>query len=111
MTVNDLIKKTDWKVLAGSTDKDISSAYICDLLSWVMSHGKPGTVWITVQTHMNVVAVAALHDFACVIIPESIDVSDEVLNVANAKDVCIVSAPSSAYAAAGILSSLSISDV
>ena len=41
-------------------DREISCGYTCDLLSWVMAHGCEGMAWVTVQTHMNVVAVAAL---------------------------------------------------
>ena len=45
-----------------------------------MARGKPGMAWVTVQTHLNVVAVASLHEMACIILPEDIRM-DEVLNV------------------------------
>ena len=111
MNTSDLITKTGWTLRAGSTGKPISSAYVCDLLSWVMAHGTQGTAWITVQTHINVVAVASLHDFSCIIIPENIDISEEVLGIAAEKDVCIISSPLSSYDSALKLGTLGIGSV
>jgi len=111
MTVKELIGQTDWKVLTEGTDDTISSAYICDLLSWVMAHAQSGTAWVTVQAHLNVVAVAALTGCACVIIPENIAVSEETITAASDKDVTIISAPCSSYGAALALSKLGIGEV
>lgn len=110
-TVKDLAEKTGWSVIAGNADKEISSAYVCDLLSWVMSHGREGTAWVTVQTHLNVVAIASLHDFSCVIIPEDIPVSVETINAANEKGVCILSAKCTSYGAAKALLSFGVCEV
>jgi hypothetical protein len=111
MTVKELIQQTNWKVLSDGPDETISSAYICDLLSWVMAHAQSGTAWVTVQAHLNVVAVAALTGCACVIIPENIAVSEETLYAARDKDVTIISAPCSSYGAALVLSKLGIGEV
>lgn len=111
MTVKQLIQSTGWKVLAGPTHHEITSAYVCDLLSWVMSHGRPGTAWVTVQTHLNVVAIASLHEFSCVIIPENITVSENVLNTAKEKNVCIISAPCTSYGAGIKMAGLGIGEV
>lgn len=111
MTIKQLIQNTEWKVLAGPTHQEVTSAYVCDLLSWVMSHGRQGTAWITVQTHLNVVAVASLHEFSCVIIPEHIAVSENVLSTAEEKNVCIISAPCTSYGAAKIIADLGIGEV
>ncbi|MGI6668584.1 MAG: AraC family transcriptional regulator [Acetivibrionales bacterium] len=56
------------------TDNEIKGMYCCDLLSWVMSHAAKGSAWITVHTHLNIVAVAALLELSCIIIPEGISV-------------------------------------
>lgn len=111
MTVRELAAKTEWKVIAGSPDSEISSAYVCDLLSWVMAHGQQGTAWVTVQTHLNVVAVASLHEFSCVIIPENIQVSKEVIDAANEKGVCMLSARCTSYGAAITMAQAGIGEV
>ncbi|NMB33931.1 MAG: AraC family transcriptional regulator, partial [Clostridium sp.] len=33
--------------------REVNGIYICDLLSWVMSHAKSGEAWITIHTHIN----------------------------------------------------------
>jgi hypothetical protein len=111
MNVSELCEKTEWRIVAGSGNKEITSVYVCDLLSWVMSHGQPGTVWITVQTHENVLAVASLHDFSCVLLPENIEPSSDFLNTANEKDITVLTAPCSSYGAAMILCRLGIGEV
>lgn len=111
MTVNDFIKNTGWAVLAGKPDELITSGYVCDLLSWVMAHGQKGTAWITVQTHLNVVAVASLLEFSCVIFPENIQVSQDTINAAIEKNVCMLSAPCSSYGAVSAMAQLGIGEV
>ena len=48
----------------------VENVYIGDLLSFVMANGKEGALWLTVQKHLNVVAVAELNDFAGIIFPD-----------------------------------------
>ncbi len=111
MTVKELIQQTNWKVIAQGADETISSVYICDLLSWVMAHAQSGTAWVTVQAHLNVVAVAALSGCACVIIPENIAVSEDTLAAAREKGVTMIAAPCTSYGAALSLSKLGIGEV
>ena len=81
MKVSELAKLIEAEIQTPGVDedRDVSCGYTCDLLSWVMAHGCGGMAWVTVQTHMNVVAVAALADMACVILPESINMPAEIL--------------------------------
>ncbi len=82
-------------------EREITCGYTCDLLSWVMAHGEEGMAWVTVQTHMNVVAVAVLADMACVILPESIDMPRESVEKAAAEGLVILKSPLTAYAICG----------
>ena len=78
-------------------DKEISCGYTCDLLSWVMAHGCEGMAWITVQTHMNVIAVAVLSEMACVILPEGIDMEAESLQKAVSEGMVVLQSPLTAF--------------
>ncbi len=92
MKVCELIDKYSFKLLStGDLERSISSVYSCDLLSWVMAKGKNDTAWITVQTHGNILAVASLLDFSCVIIPEGIKVESEIIDKANEQEITILS--------------------
>lgn len=111
MTVKELTEKMEWKLAAGSGEKEITSAYVCDLLSWVIAHGQPGTAWVTVQTHENVLAVASLHDFACVIIPDKLELSDRFLSTAEDKGIAVISTPCTSYGVAKALAQLDVTEV
>ena len=98
MQVSEFVTLSGCKVLTGEyEDRPIVSGYTCDLLSHVMGKGQADMAWITVQAHMNVIAVAALLDFACVIIPESLPVDDTIVNKAASEDIIIVSCEQTAF--------------
>jgi len=103
MKVADLITLLDASLQTPvlPTDREISCGYSCDLLSWVMAHGEEGMAWVTVQTHMNVVAVAALAEMACVILPENIDMPESILEKATDEGLRVLKSPLSAYTICG----------
>ena len=77
--------------------EEISCGYTCDLLSWVMAHGKQGMAWVTVQIHMNVIAVASLSEMACVILPENIVMEEESLQKARDEGIPVLTSPLTAF--------------
>ena len=98
MLVSEFIRLSGCRVLTGDyEDRTIASGYTCDLLSHVMGKGQADMAWITVQAHMNVIAVAALLDFACVIIPESLPVDEAIVNKAAQEDIILLSSDMTAY--------------
>ena len=99
MVVRDLIELLDAKDMTPGTDKgtEVSCGYTCDLLSWVMAHGAAGMAWVTVQTHMNVIAVASLMEMAAVIIPEDIEMEAPSLEKAKDEEITVLQTPLTAY--------------
>ena len=91
-------------------DREVRCGYTCDLLSWVMAHGEEGMAWVTVQTHMNVVAVAALAEMACVILPENIDMPAEILKKAAEEGLAVLKSPLTAYAICGKMADAGVPD-
>lgn len=83
--------------------REVKCGYVCDLLSWVMARGRAGMAWVTVQTHMNVVAVASLHEMACVILPDGITMEEAPLAKAREEGIAVLSSPLSAYEICGRL--------
>ena len=98
MYVSDFVKLSGGRVLTGEyEDREIVCGYTCDLLSHVMGKGQADMAWITVQAHMNVIAVASLMDFACVIIPESLPVDEAIVKKAAQEDIILLSSDKTAY--------------
>ncbi len=98
MRVSDFVALSGGRVLTGEyEDREIACGYTCDLLSHVMGKGQADMAWITVQAHMNVIAVAALLDFACVIIPEGLPVDETIVKKAASEDIIIIACEQTAF--------------
>ncbi|MCL2222059.1 MAG: DRTGG domain-containing protein [Oscillospiraceae bacterium] len=106
MTVNELEKSLTLKKLSEGENREITSCYISDMLSRVMGGLNAGDVWITVQTSLNMVAVATLAEASCIILPEKLTASQEVTDRATEENITIFSADEDAYALAKKISKL-----
>ena len=62
-----------------------------DLLSFVMAKAKPGQIWLTIQAHPNVIAVASLINLSAVIVVDGVDIPQETIDVANERGVILIS--------------------
>lgn len=107
MTVNELATKGNFKVLSLPEPKrEITGAYVGDLLSWVMGRASSGDAWITIMTNINVLAVATLADVACIILAENVEIANDVVSTAIVKNVNILISEKSTYETSVILSKL-----
>lgn len=87
-------------------EREITDVYIGDLLSWVMGRAKEGDAWITIMSNINIIAVASLAETACIIIAEDVELEEEVIQTATAKEINILRSCESAYQIAVKLSGL-----
>lgn len=102
MKVEEFAQLIDGKIKSISGGQnEVTSGFTCDLLSWVMAKGRPGCAWVTVQTHMNVIAVASLHEMACVVCPEGIAMDPTCIERAEQEGIAIIESPLSAYEICG----------
>lgn len=99
MNVSEFAAKLNGNILTGEagTDVQMKGIYCCDLLSWVMSHAAKGSAWITVHTHLNIVAVASLSELSCIIVPEGIEVEEPTVKRAVQEGITIISTGLSTY--------------
>lgn len=98
MTVNELANLQGFKaVTLPDGGREINGVYIGDLLSWVMGRAKADNAWITIMSNINIVAVAALADVACVILAEGVELEQAVKDTAEAKGINILTSEMPAY--------------
>ena len=99
MKVSELMTLLDAKCVTegANLDAEISCGYSCDLLSWVLAHGKQGMAWCTVQTHVNVIAVSVLMEMACVILVEGVEIEEASLKKAVAEEMPVLLTNKTAY--------------
>lgn len=86
----------------------VSGAIVSDLLSYVMAKGKAGDLWITIQTHPNLVAVAALAGLAGIVVAGGFEPSEETLARADDEKLPLLVSPEPIYTLAGKLYELGV---
>lgn len=103
MKISELVKELQLTVFSGHEHLDaiISGGYTSDLLSDVMGHMQEGMLWITMQTHQNIVAVSTLKDAAAVLIVNGAAPDEETLQKGADEGVALLGTPLSAFVASG----------
>ena len=98
MNVKELAQALGAQLLtSGGAQREVTGVYACDLLSRVMSGCEQGNAWITVQTHLNVLAVAEFDEAACIIVPEGITVEAVTAEKAEEQGMAILSSEMTTY--------------
>lgn len=103
MQLGDIVDSLGCSVCCGeeALTREVTGGFCGDLLSDVIAGASEGSVWITRQTHQNIVAVAALRDVVAIIIVDGNEVSPETVAKASAEGIPIVISPYKAFETAG----------
>ena len=103
MNVEELTNKFNLHVAAGRNhlDRPIQGGYCGDLLSDVMANAPNGCIWLTVQTHQNIVSVAVLHEMAGIVLAGGQEPDQETIEKAEEEGVPILMWPKTAFELAG----------
>ena len=99
MTVEELARQLSIEIISGekNINTEVKGVYIGDLLSWVMAHMEAQDVWITIQTNINIVAVAALGEAACIIVAEGAEIEEPTKIKAEEENIPVLRSHLSAY--------------
>ena len=108
MQVSEILKLDLKQINNVACTNVIEDVYIGDLLSFVMANGKEGSLWLTVQKHLNVIAVASLNDFAGIVFVENSYPDEDTIDNATSLDIPLFISEKSAYALAKELISLGL---
>lgn len=103
MKVYDVVKELNLKVFCGeqNLDREIAGGYTSDLLSDVMGRIEEGMIWITMQTHQNIVAVGTLKDVSAVLIVNGAIPDEETLKKGQEEEVVLLGTTSSSFEISG----------
>ncbi len=108
MKVTDIVDKLGLTVFSGheGLGREVTGGYTSDLLSDVMGHAAAGSVWVTIQTHRNVTAIASLKDISAVIITCGEQPGEDTMAQSNEEGVPFLGTTLSTYELTGRLYSL-----
>ncbi len=110
MKMREIVEALSLTLRAGADglDADVTGGYAADLLSCAMAGAHRGNVWVTLQGHLNVVAIASLNELAGIIVTEDKPVAPDTLARADAEGIPVLSTSLTTYQMAGRLSKLGI---
>ncbi len=94
--------------VSGNHDAEIDRGYASDLLSDVLAHAPEGGLLVTLQVHLNVIAVASHAELAAVIFAGDRRPDDEVLEKAAAEGLSLYSSPADTFEIVGRLYALGV---
>ena len=106
MNLQQIIDELQLTVLTDPRDFTVitpTGGYSSDLLSCVMAGAKKGNIWITLQAHLNIVAIAALNEIAAIIITENARPESASIAKANEQGVTLLSTDQPTYQVNGKL--------
>jgi hypothetical protein len=110
MTIDEMVAQLELRIYArGDMKRAVTGGYAADLLSCVMAKAQAGNVWVTLQAHPNVVAVASLLGLSAVIVSEGVKPDLETVDRAQENGVVLLGSPQTTFAVVGRLSGLGVS--
>lgn len=113
MTLQEIVDALNLSVLTQNKDLSsirVSQGYASDLLSCVMAGAQHGGLWVTLQAHINIVAVAALLELGAVIITEKAIPDPATLAKANQEGIILLSTEKPTFYVVGKLWEMGIGD-
>ena len=110
MKLKEIVDRLNLKVRSGEgkLDCEVTGGCASDLLSNVIAVAKPGNVWLTMQVHVNIVAVAVLKELGAIIIVQGREPAEDALKKARDENVAILISDLATYETAGKLYALGI---
>ena len=93
MKVADIVEKLGLEICCGTAgiNREIKGGYTSDLLSDVMGNAQEGNLWITLQTHKNVMAIASLKELSAFILVKGYKPEEDTVTESEAEGIPILS--------------------
>ena len=103
MNISELIEYCELKVINEiyEPERNISGCYTSDLLSDVIANSKKDNVWITMQTHLNIIAVASLKELTAIIIVMGREIDKDAIKKAEEEKILLLKTNLTAYQISG----------
>jgi hypothetical protein len=110
MKLQRIVEELGLEVISGAEDldRDIERGYASDLMSDVIANAAPDDIWVTMQVHMNVVAIASMKEIGAVLLTHDRKPLPETLEKARDEGVVILGTDLTAFEAVGRLYKMGI---
>ena len=111
MTLSEIAQKLSLEVRTrnDAMDREVRGGYASDLLSDVIAHGREGDLWVTLQTHQNIVAVAGMKGIAGIVLVNGREPEADTLQKAEDENIPLLVSGLPAFELIGRLYNLELS--
>ncbi len=108
MKVKEIVEKLNLQVFCGeeNLENEVRGGYASDLLSDVVGFARKGCLWVTLQTHRNVIAIASLKDLAAVILVKGYQPDEDMLAQARVEGIPVLGTTEQAFETIGRIYSI-----
>ena len=105
MNLQEIIQALNLKVFTckDNLNKDVEGGYVSDLLSDVLADAKPNQIWITLQTHKNIVAIAQLKGLSAVVLVKGLEPNEKTIQKADEERVVLLGSDENTFDLVGKL--------
>lgn len=110
MTLEEICERVGGKVAVNVEGASATSCYVGDLLSDVLGHAGNGCALVTIQNHLNAIAVGTRVGCSVIVLCHGRPVSSDMAAAAAREGVALIVTPRSQYAAARALNDLPPAD-
>ncbi len=109
--LSQIVEKFSLKVVcnANNLDVEVNNGYVSDLLSDVLANSEENDLWITLQIHPNIVAIASMKGLSGIVIINNREPEAETVNKAEEKGIPIIVSQMTAFELSGRLYALGLS--
>jgi hypothetical protein len=110
MKLSEIVAQLDLEVRTGTErlDVEVSHAYASDLLSDVMANAAEGALWVTLQIHQNIIAVAVMKSLAGIVLVNGREPDDATVRKAEEEGIPLLISQQGAFELAGRLFGLGL---
>lgn len=103
MTMQELAEACQFTIISGKSGlhTPVKGGYASDLLSDVMGNAQEEQVWVTLQTHKNVIAVASLKELAGIVLVKGQALDKDAIQQSNEEGIPVLQSEEPAFSTIG----------
>jgi hypothetical protein len=110
MRLQEVVERLSLELKTPDADlnREVKGGYASDLLSDVIGNSREGFLWVTIQVHLNIVAVASLKGLSGIILANGRTPDEDTLRKASTEDIPILTSPLPVFELVGRLYTLGL---
>ena len=108
MNLREVVKALNLKVLSCENflEREFKGVYVSDLLSDVLGNAKPKQIWVTLQTHKNIVAIAQLKELSAIVLVKGLEPNQATIQKAEEEKIILLASEKETFDLVGEMTAL-----